>query len=52
VTWFPTPDDESWTTDINDLDGARYVQARITLISNPETQLTPVFSALGISYLK
>jgi hypothetical protein len=52
VTWFPTSGNDDWTTDINGLDGARYVQARITLISNPETQLTPVFSALGLSYIK
>ena len=50
VTWYPTAGDQTWTTDINDLDGARFVQARITLISNPETQLTPVLSALGFAY--
>ncbi len=52
VTFHPTPGDLSWTTDITDLTGARYVQARITMISNPETGLTPVFSALGIAYIK
>ena len=41
-----------WKSDISAIDGARYVQARITFISNAETQLAPVLSALGFAFIK
>jgi hypothetical protein len=46
VAFHPTSD---WTPDLSALDGAQYVQARFTLISNAETQLTPTLSGLGLA---
>jgi hypothetical protein len=46
-TFFPGA---AWTDDVGDLDGARYFQARITMISDPETGQTSTISALGVPY--
>jgi hypothetical protein len=39
----------SWKTDISEINGARLVQARITMISNPQSGLSPRVDALGIA---
>jgi hypothetical protein len=49
--FFPTPTtDNSWRNTLSALNGARYFQARISFISNPETTLTPELSALGFAF--
>ena len=40
----------SWTADINDIDGNRFYQVRITFINNAATGTFPELSALGIAY--
>jgi len=40
----------TWSSDIDLIDGARYLQLRITFVSNIETGLGPVLSAIGIPY--
>jgi hypothetical protein len=42
---------ENWRPDIADLNGARFVQVRVTMIANPETALAPTLSAFGLSFL-
>ena len=51
-THFPDPNTTVWFDDINDLDGARYLQVRITFVSNAATGLTPELSTLAIPFLK
>jgi hypothetical protein len=41
--------DNAWKTNLSSLNNLRFVQARITMISNPVTLLTPELSGLGIS---
>ena len=43
-------DDPSWQRDLTRLDGARYLQARISFSGNVEAGLVPELSALGIAY--
>jgi hypothetical protein len=40
----------TWKEDIADIQGARFVQLRMTFISNAETSLTPVLGSLGLAY--
>jgi hypothetical protein len=50
--------DTTWKSDITKLNntvpnnGARFIQYRASLISNPDTKLTPTLSALGLAFLK
>lgn len=48
-TYFP---DDSWYDSPSDVNGARFIQARVTMISDPETGLSPVLSGLGFSALQ
>jgi hypothetical protein len=41
--------DNSWKLNMSLLNNLRFVQARITMISNPVTLLTPEISGMGIS---
>ena len=43
--------DPGWKSDPSELDGARFLQARITMISNAETGLTPSLTGLGIGFV-
>jgi hypothetical protein len=43
-------DVDTWLPDIDQLDGAQFVQMRITFLSNIETGLSPVLSAIGVAY--
>jgi hypothetical protein len=43
--------DDGWKSSLDDLDGARYVQARLTFVGNPVTTLIPRLEALGLSYI-
>jgi hypothetical protein len=42
--------DGSWTDAIDDIDGARYIQVRITFTNNVLTGESPELDALSISY--
>lgn len=41
-----------WQNDISAIDGAQYVQFRVTFVSNIETLLTPSLSAVGIPFIR
>jgi len=40
----------SWVRDIDDIDGAQYLQMRVTFVNNIETGLNPELSAIAIPY--
>lgn len=40
----------TWLSDIDQIDLARYLQLRITFVSNIETSLSPELSAIGIAF--
>lgn len=40
----------TWLSDIDQVDTARYLQMRITFVSNIETSLSPELSAIGIAF--
>ena len=42
--------DPTWKTDPADLDGARFVQLRLTLVSNAETAALPTVQGLGVAF--
>jgi hypothetical protein len=52
VTEFPADNDLKWRSSPALLNGARFVQVRASLISNPISGLSPWISALGLSYLR
>jgi len=35
---------------VADIDGARYIQVRMSFVSNPSTGLTPEVAALGLAW--
>jgi hypothetical protein len=41
---------ETWSDDIDSIDGGQYFQMRISFLSNIETRLSPVLSAIGIAF--
>lgn len=51
-TFFPNPGSKQWKGNLADLDGARYVQVRVTLIADPVTGATPELSAIGLTFLQ
>ncbi|MFN0008560.1 MAG: Ig-like domain-containing protein [Planctomycetota bacterium] len=42
--------DDKWKNSINQIQGARFFQVRITFVSNAETSLSPTLSALGFAF--
>lgn len=50
--FYPSPNNEEWTDNLQDLDGAEYLQVRITFVSNAMTGLSPELSTLAIPFLK
>lgn len=44
--------DDTWKTDVNDVTGARFLQVRMSFISNAGTGLVPEVAALGLSWLE
>ncbi|MCC7011748.1 MAG: hypothetical protein IT454_04220 [Planctomycetes bacterium] len=46
----PAPLDRSWKSTIGAINGARFVQARVTFVSNATTGLSGSLSALGFAY--
>ena len=45
-------DDPSWKSDVAAIDGAQFVQVRVTFASNVESLLGPSLSALGLSFVR
>jgi Bacterial Ig-like domain len=43
-------DNQIWSTDINKNDGQRFVQLRLSFISNPITELSPTLSGIGVAW--
>jgi hypothetical protein len=43
-------DDGSWSSDVTRLDGARYVQVRLSFVNDVAAQVTPEHSSLGLAY--
>ncbi len=39
-----------WTEELDDIDGLRFSQLRMTFVGNLETELTPALSAVGLAY--
>ena len=39
-----------WSSNIDSIDGAQFLQLRISFLSNIETGLSPELSAIGIAY--
>lgn len=44
------PTQPLWMEQLDDLDGLRHAQLRITFVGNLETELTPTLSAVGLAY--
>lgn len=44
--------DSSWHSNISDLNGAQYIQARITFLANPISLLAPRVDALGLAAVR
>jgi hypothetical protein len=44
-------DDPTWSADLERLDGARYVQMRITFVNDIVAQVGPELSAVGLAYV-
>ncbi len=44
--------DDSWKTDVLNVTGARFLQVRMSFISNASTGLVPEVAALGLSWLE
>ena len=42
----------AWSTDITSLDGARYLQVRLTFINSVQSGLSLTLSALGFAFSK
>jgi hypothetical protein len=42
-------DDGSWSSDVTRLDGARYVQVRLSFVNDVAAQVTPELSSLGLA---
>jgi hypothetical protein len=42
--------DNTWKENLSDLNGARFIQVRVTMISNVETTAVPELSAMGFSF--
>jgi hypothetical protein len=40
----------AWRADVDAIDGAKYLQLRITFVSNVENELGPELSAIGIPH--
>ncbi len=52
LTFVGTPNDSDWRADANTIEGARYVQLRLTMESDIETGVTPSVDAIGIGWIE
>ncbi len=50
VVFVGVPNDETWKDEINDIDGARYAQARITFVGDTDAMLTSSLTSLGVAF--
>lgn len=48
----PAGSGATWSSSANQLDGARYIQARVTFLSSAASGLSPELSGLGFAYLR
>ncbi len=44
--------DNTWKASIDEVDGARFLQIRLTFVNNTESGLSPELSALGFAYIR
>lgn len=42
--------DSTWKSDLTELNGAQYIQVRVTFVSNAETSAVPELDSIGIPY--
>jgi hypothetical protein len=42
--------DDTWQDDVSLLDGSRYLQLRLTMVSNVERDVEPALTSLGVSF--
>lgn len=50
VTLFPSVIDKSWSSAVSGVNGARFVQFRVTFLANAESGLEPELSAFGLAF--
>jgi hypothetical protein len=50
VVHYPTSTNKSWKDSAPELNGARYLQMRVTMTANPASGLTPEVAAIGVAY--
>ncbi len=48
--FFPNVADATWRSNVAALDGARFVQARLSFVCDPLTGATPVLDSFGLAY--
>jgi hypothetical protein len=48
--YFPSTSDESWRADLSTLDGARFVQVRLSFLANAATGATTAIDSLALAY--
>lgn len=48
--FFPSPADRTWSSNVASLDGARFVQVRLSFIGNAVTGDVPVLDTLALAY--
>jgi hypothetical protein len=51
VVHYPTSTNKSWKDSASELNGARYLQMRVTMTANPASGLTPEVAAMGVAYI-
>jgi hypothetical protein len=49
-TFFPAAGDKSWRANVAALDGARFVQARLSFVCDPLTGAAPVLDSFALAY--
>lgn len=55
ITYFPNPNgplQKEWTNNISTLNGASWLQARVSFVSNAESDVSAELSALGFGFIK
>jgi hypothetical protein len=50
VVEFPVDGDKSWHDSIDDLDGARWIQVRLTFVANVRTNVAPQVAGIAVAY--
>jgi len=48
----PDPADDEWKASLAEVNDSRYVQMRISFLSNPESNLSPEISTLGFGFIQ